>query len=573
MENDNSDIKVGIDLGTTYSCIAYLDGEGKPQVCKSLYGSDTTPSVVYFRDDGDVLVGETAVDESLAFDPERAARGVKGHMGTDWRFSVDGKDYTPVNISAVILRRMLDDIEELQATHVKKAVITCPAYFGQRERDATKEAGLEAGLEDVRILNEPTAAAISFGFGHEEDGKKRVLVYDLGGGTFDVTVLDIDGKRFTAIATDGEMKLGGMMWDEELYNIIVKKLAVSCGMPEEEVMTEAADSQKLLHDAETAKKRLSTNVSVRGAFTTSKGVRGSYTVTRKEFEDATRPLIETTVDIVRRTLESKNIDPHSIDAFLLVGGSSKMPQVKDALKEAFPDNDINVYDPDQSVAKGAALFSGYSFEEKVVEEAAPAAVKKPSEAPAQAAAPAAAPSEGVAAAPAGEAETIVVEDASEPESIPQTDGEEVPDDKQIIVHNVLSKTFGIKVTDEKKNEYISNIIFRNEVLPISKAKIYYPVDEGQKTVSIEIYENLADTGTGRTELVEGTSVGEFQVNLPDGINRSTEVRVKFTASDEGILTASADCLDTHKECEIKCSFQTTEEERQLSKGLIERMTQ
>ena len=256
---DNSSLKVGIDLGTTYSCIAYLNNEGKPEVCKNLYGSDTTPSVVYFREDGDVLVGETAVDESVAFDPERASRWVKSHMGTDWKFSVDGKDYTPVNISTVILKRLIEDIDELQATHVKRAVITCPAYFGQRERDATKEAGLEAGLEDVKILNEPTAAAISFGFGHEGDGKKRVLVYDLGGGTFDVTVLDIDGNRFTAVATDGEMRLGGMMWDEELYNLIVKKIASSYGLSADELSLNPKDSGRLLYDAERHKKRLSSN--------------------------------------------------------------------------------------------------------------------------------------------------------------------------------------------------------------------------------------------------------------------------------------------------------------------------
>lgn len=555
---DNSSMRVGIDLGTTYSCIAFLDREGKPSVCKNLYGSDTTPSVVFFRDDGDVLIGETAVDESVAFGPERAAKWFKRHMGTDWRFSVDGKDYTPVNLSAVVLKRLLEDIEELQATHVTQAVITCPAYFGQRERDATREAGLEAGLKDVRILNEPTAAAISFGFGRENEGKKRVLVYDLGGGTFDVTVLDIEGNKFTAVATDGEMRLGGIMWDEELYNLIVKKIAASSGLSPDEVAAKSEDSNLLLYNSEEQKKRLSTNVSVRGAFTPNNGTRTSYSVTRKEFEDATRHLIATTVDIVKRALESKNIDPASIDSFLLVGGSSKMPQVKAAIAEAFPNNEIMVYDPDQSIAKGAALFSGYCFDRPE-----PEIVPVPAPAPASPA-PAAA---GVPPAEQSEPQTVresEIEVIEEPE--PAAD-----DSNRIIVHNVLSKTFGIRVTDEKKNEYISNLIFRNEVLPISKTKIYYPVDEGQKVVKVSIYENLADSGTGRTEIVESTPVGEFLVNLPEGVDRRTEVSVRFKASDEGILTASADCLGTHKEYEIKCSFQTTEEERELSKGLIERM--
>lgn len=559
---DNSSLKVGIDLGTTYSCIAYLNNEGKPEVCKNLYGSDTTPSVVYFREDGDVLVGETAVDESVAFDPERASRWVKSHMGTDWKFSVDGKDYTPVNISTVILKRLIEDIDELQATHVKRAVITCPAYFGQRERDATKEAGLEAGLEDVKILNEPTAAAISFGFGHEGDGKKRVLVYDLGGGTFDVTVLDIDGNRFTAVATDGEMRLGGMMWDEELYNLITKKIASSYGLSADELSINPKDSGRLLYDAERHKKRLSSNVSVRGAFNMEDGRRGSYSVTRKEFEDATRPLITTTVDIVKRALETKNIDPATIDAFLLVGGSSKMPQVKAALSEAFPNNSIQVFDPDQSIAKGAALFSSYCFD-------APEPEIIPVPAPAPTAAPSAAAPSAAEVPPVSRSEPQTVRESGievieEPEPVAK-------DANRIIVHNVLSKTFGIRVTDEKKNEYISNLIFRNEVLPISKTKIYYPVDEGQKVVKVSIYENLADTGTDRTEIVESTPVGEFLVNLPEGVDRRTEVSVRFKASDEGILTASADCLGTHKEYEIKCSFQTTEEEKELSKGLIERM--
>ncbi len=202
----SEEFSIGIDLGTTYSCLAYIDDNNEPVVERNYEHEDTTPSVILFNDVGEKLVGSSAKDMFLMYSSDRFVLDIKRKMGTDYSVDIDGIRYTPPTLSGLILRKLLKDFEEnhgLDEGSVKSAVITVPAYFGQEEREATVNAGRIAGLEEVTLLNEPTAAAICFGFGNNQGGPKKVLVYDLGGGTFDVTVLQIDGKSFTAIATDG----------------------------------------------------------------------------------------------------------------------------------------------------------------------------------------------------------------------------------------------------------------------------------------------------------------------------------------------------------------------------------
>ena len=206
------ELSVGIDLGTTYSCLAYIDGTGDPVIERNFEQEETTPSVILFNENHEIIVGSPAKDIAAMYPPNRTFRSVKRHMGTEFRAEVDGRIYTPVTLSAAILKKMLNDFSEVHGREIKKAVITCPAYFGQNERESTKDAGKIAGLEEVIIINEPTAAAISFGYGLDES-EKRVLVYDLGGGTFDVTILEISDNTFRAVATDGERLLGGKDWD------------------------------------------------------------------------------------------------------------------------------------------------------------------------------------------------------------------------------------------------------------------------------------------------------------------------------------------------------------------------
>ena len=494
-----TDYCIGIDLGTTYSCLAYIDEDGDPVVEKNFEQEDTTPSVILFNENGEIIVGSPAKDMAMMYPPERIITSIKRQMGTDYEVDIDGEKYNPIMLSAVILRKMINDFNENHGCDVKKAVITCPAYFGQNERDATKTAGTIAGLDDVTVINEPTAAAISFGFGNAADGKKRVLVYDLGGGTFDVTILEIDGSSFTAVATDGERLLGGKDWDAVISKIIKEKVAEESGIDIETLDEDEDIKQTLVNDSETIKKRLSTAESTKGTLTVE-GQKIVFTITRDEFEAASAGLIQTTIEIIDRVLASKSFSMGDIDEVILVGGSSRMPQVKNAISAKYPDADIKVFDPDQSVAKGAALFAKSN---SMIPEGTP--VNPETGAPAE-------PIEGV-----------------------------------LSVHNVLSKTFGIKAMYEDGTEMISNIIFRNEVLPIESIKTYYPVDDGQSTIKVEIYEDAAMNNEEgmKTAVIDGAPVGEFMMELPMDVTKNTPITVKFTATDEGILIASVDCMEAH----------------------------
>lgn len=525
-----TDYCIGIDLGTTYSCLAYIDEDGDPVVEKNFEQEDTTPSVILFNENGEIIVGSPAKDMAMMYPPERVITAIKRQIGTDYEVEIDGDVYNPVMLSAVILRKMINDFNENHGCDVRRAVITCPAYFGQNERDATKTAGTIAGLDDVTVINEPTAAAISFGFGNADGGRRRVLVYDLGGGTFDVTVLEIDGTSFTAVATDGERLLGGKDWDAVISKLIKEKVAEETGMDVEAIDEDEEIQQTLVNDSETIKKRLSTAESTKGTLTAN-GQKVVYTVTRDEFETASAGLVQTTVDIIDRVLASKDFTIADIDDIILVGGSSRMPQVRNAIAARYPDAEIKVFDPDQSVAKGASLFS-----------------------------------KSVALAPVAEA-------ASEAETgVP---AEPVPG--VLSVHNVLSKTFGIKAMYEEGGEMfemVSNIIFRNEVLPIESVKTYYPVDEGQTSIKVEIYENAASNNEAgrKVEIIESTPVGEFMMDLPPNITKNTPITVKFTATDEGILIASVDCMDQHTDYQIENDLKMSEEDIVKSQGLMEKVT-
>ncbi|MDR0509036.1 MAG: Hsp70 family protein [Candidatus Methanoplasma sp.] len=518
---------IGIDLGTTYSCLAYIDEEGDPVVEKNFEQEDTTPSVVLFNENGEIIVGSPAKDMAIMYPIERVVTAIKRQIGTDYEVDIDGDKYTPITLSAAILRKMINDFNDNHGVEVTKAVITCPAYFGQNERDATKTAGYVAGLEGVTIINEPTAAAISFGFGAGTEGRKRVMVFDLGGGTFDVTILEIDGTSFTAVATDGERLLGGKDWDQLLTKIIKQKVCEENGIDESELEDDDDVKQALILDSETIKKRLSSAESTKGTLTVG-GKKAVYTITRAEFEAATAPLMQTTLDIIDRTLASKNFSITDIDDVILVGGSSRMPQVKNGITQKYPEANVKVFDPDQSIAKGAALFAK-SHNWAIAEESAAAAV-------------------------AGETY--------------------IPKEGEITVHNVLSKSFGIKAMYDDGREMISNIIFRNEVLPIVSTKTYYPIDDGQASIKVEIYENSAsNTEEGkRIELIDGYSVGEFEMDLPEGVNRSTPITVKFVATDEGILVSHVDCMSQHAEYQLQNKLQMSDAEIKDSQGLMERVT-
>ena len=540
----SEEYSIGIDLGTTYSCLAYIDDNNEPVVERNYEHEDTTPSVILFNDVGEKLVGSSAKDMFLMYSSDRFVLDIKRKMGTDYSVDIDGIRYTPPTLSGLILRKLLKDFEEnhgLDEGSVKSAVITVPAYFGQEEREATVNAGRIAGLEEVTLLNEPTAAAICFGFGNNQGGPKKVLVYDLGGGTFDVTVLQIDGKSFTAIATDGQRLMGGKDWDAALKQIIIGKIAEMSGLSEDEIEADNDIMEALVLDSEDLKKRLSTSESTRGTMTIG-GRKVTYTVTREEFEDATRHLIDSTADTVEEVLNSKNLTVGDIDAFLLVGGSSRMPQVKSVISARFPGANIKIYDPDQSIAKGAAVYC----KSRDVLSDAKAEIKQQMDA--QQTAP-----------------------ADETEMASRVDEVAMSTDDAIVVHNVLSKSLGVKAGDGNGNEYISNIVFRDVTLPLVENRTYYPYVDGQLSVEVEIFENSARNNEDgmRVELADATLVGSFPMKLPEDVTKNTPINIRFTVNDDGMVFAYVECKDQHAEYNLKTKTSMTDEEIRKYRGIVE----
>ncbi len=540
----SEEFSIGIDLGTTYSCLAYIDDNNEPVVERNYEHEDTTPSVILFNDVGEKLVGSSAKDMFLMYSSDRFVLDIKRKMGTDYSVDIDGIRYTPPTLSGLILRKLLKDFEEnhgLDEGSVKSAVITVPAYFGQEEREATVNAGRIAGLEEVTLLNEPTAAAICFGFGNNQGGPKKVLVYDLGGGTFDVTVLQIDGKSFTAIATDGQRLMGGKDWDAALKQIIIGKIAEMSGLSEDEIEADNDIMEALVLDSEDLKKRLSTSESTRGTMTIG-GRKVTYTVTREEFEDATRHLIDSTADTVEEVLNSKNLTVGDIDAFLLVGGSSRMPQVKSVIGARFPGANIKIYDPDQSIAKGAAVYC----KSRDVLSDAKAEIKQQMDA--QQTAP-----------------------ADETEMASRVDEVAMSTDDAIVVHNVLSKSLGVKAGDGNGNEYISNIVFRDVTLPLVENRTYYPYVDGQLSVEVEIFENSARNNEDgmRVELADATLVGSFPMKLPEDVTKNTPINIRFTVNDDGMVFAYVECKDQHAEYNLKTKTSMTDEEIRKYRGIVE----
>lgn len=506
------ELNVGIDLGTTYSCLAYIDRSGDPVIERNFEQEETTPSVILFNENHEIIVGSPAKDIAAMYPPERTFVSVKRHMGTKFNAEVDGKIYTPVTLSAAILKKMLDDFSEVHGRKIKRAVVTCPAYFGQNERESTKNAGRIAGLDDVIIINEPTAAAIAFGYGND-NSEKRVLVYDLGGGTFDVTVLDIAGGSFNAVATDGERLLGGRDWDLALAALILKKVSQESGIPIEELEEDEDAAVTLEVDTESIKKRLTTAESTRGSMNVGTE-RIIYTVTREEFEEATAHLFERTLDVMSDILESVNTPMSEVDDVILVGGSCKMPHIIDGIMKLYPEVNIRLFDPDRSVAKGAAIFAKSKSMSEVGYE----------------------------------------------------------DEYAIKVKNVLSKSFGVKV-DYAGEEVISNIIYRNESLPLENVKIYYPMEDEQSSVLIEIFENSAIRSEDdiRIGITEGDYVGAFDMELPEGVTKDTPITVKFKAAEDGTISAEAECLGEIKEYSLESFLTISEEDLEKSKGLVEKV--
>ena len=345
---------IGIDLGTTNSCVSVVEND-VPVIIPSATGATTTPSIVAFTKNGERLTGEAAARQAVT-NPERTITSVKRHMGSDWSARIDGKEYKPQAISAMILMQLKKDAEKFLGEEVTEAVITVPAYFNDIQRQATKDAGRIAGLNVKRIINEPTSAALSYGLNHGEP--QKVMVYDLGGGTFDVSIIEIGEGIIEVLATSGNNHLGGDDFDERLVQGIVRKFKDKTRV---DLTKDFAAMQRIREAAERAKKELSTSdtTHIMQPFITQ--VKGEalhldMVITRQEFESMISDLIQKTEDPVRNALNDAHISPAQLGRVLLVGGSTRVPAVQRKVREMTgkePSRNIN---PDECVAKGAAIL-------------------------------------------------------------------------------------------------------------------------------------------------------------------------------------------------------------------------
>ncbi len=348
---------LGIDLGTTNSAFAVMEG-GDPEIIVNGEGDRTTPSIVAFTDDGERLVGKPAKNQAVQ-NPEHTIRSIKRHMGdSDYTVDIEGEEYTPEQISAMILQKIKRDAEEYLGDDVEKAVITVPAYFNDRQRQATKNAGEIAGFEVERIINEPTAASMAYGL--DDDSSQTVLVYDLGGGTFDVSVLDLGGGVYEVVATNGDNDLGGDDWDEAIIDWMADEFENNHGI---DLREDRQALQRLKDAAEEAKIELSsrkeTNVNLPFITATDSGpVHLETSLTRAKFESLTQDLIDRTVEPTRQALADAGYDKSDIDEAILVGGSTRMPQVQDKVEELIGKEPKKNVNPDEAVALGAAIQGG-----------------------------------------------------------------------------------------------------------------------------------------------------------------------------------------------------------------------
>jgi len=356
MEETKMSKIIGIDLGTTNSCLAVMEG-GQPVVIANSEGMRTTPSTIAFTKTGERLVGETAKRQAIT-NPDNTVMSIKRQMGTNFKVTAEGKDYSPQELSAMILGKLKADAEAYLGEPVTKAVITVPAYFTDSQRQATKDAGKIAGLEVERIINEPTAAALSYGLENEKE--QKIMVYDLGGGTFDVSIIDIGDGTIEVLATSGNNRLGGDDFDERVIKFLVEEFKKQENM---DLRQDKMAMQRLKEAAEKAKKELSTvvttNINLPFITMNQDGPKHmDINLTRAKFDELTHDLVEKTMGPVQTALKDADLSPSELDKILLVGGSTRIPAVQEAVKKLIGKEPFKGINPDECVALGASIQAG-----------------------------------------------------------------------------------------------------------------------------------------------------------------------------------------------------------------------
>ncbi len=547
----------GIDLGTTYSCIAYVDETGRPVVVPNSDSEMTTPSVVHFESADNIVVGKQAKNMSK-LEPDRVVEFVKRDMGNAaYGFEVDGRQYRPEELSSHILRKLVGDASQYVGEEIKDVVITCPAYFGINEREATKNAGELAGLNVHHILNEPTAAAICYGLDRAK-GDQIVLVYDLGGGTFDVTVIALKGSDIHVVVTGGNRTLGGKDWDDRVTEYFASQFAEAHpdkGSP----LDDSYSYQELLKSAEDAKKTLTTKekspVSVSHG-----GERVRVELTREKFEEITADLLDQTVQITRDLLEkARDRGYDSVDQILLVGGSSKMPYVAQRMKEEFG-GEVQLFEPDLAVAKGAALMGVKILAGEMIKEVI-------------------AGEQGVSKDEVDleSLDTRTLEKAAE-EASRRTPGAFRLPSKQLAemarrkIVNVSSKSFGVvAIKDEQSmEEFVAFLIHNNTPVPAEVTETGFgTMRPDQRDVQVRVMEQSGQEES--PELSDNTDIGEGTITaLPPNLPAGSPIHVTFCLEEDGTLRVSALEPSSGKDLkfDIKVEGVMSREEVEERKGIL-----
>lgn len=486
----------GIDLGTTYSCIACLNAYGQPEVIPNFAGFRTTPSVVYFSPDQETcIVGESAKNSQVA-DYEETVSFIKREMEKDYAKPTKFPwGLTPTEISAYILRKLVDDANNYTDGPASyDVVITCPAYFGTVAREQTRQAGQIAGLNVLRVVNEPTAAAVAYGaaLNQQENESKNIFVYDLGGGTFDISFINACKNEIEVLGTDGDSRLGGYDWDY----CLAQEFLAEFNRANNTVLKFDGNQALLNHfmlEAEKCKIMLTSRNTTRVNLSWE-GQSVRFEISREKFQMLTSDLLEKTISITQKLLQNvqakKGIMLTDQVDVILVGGSSRMPQIQERLKDFFKDYgcSIRLRDPDECVAKGAALIA----DSQLVEKYQPA------------------------------------------------------DTPPIQLHDVTSKSYGLGIVsgeDYNKN-LISHLIYKNTPLPVEKEDVFYTISNGQPRVSLRIYESDSEQKTIPVE--EGNSLDvNHELLLPPNLPADTEIVVQFSLGTDGILAVTASYGDQH----------------------------
>lgn len=544
-ELNNTGKVFGIDLGTTYSCIAYIDENNKPVVVKNSEGELTTPSVVYFESREDITVGESAKESSKMY-PDEVVSFIKRSIGKpNSNLKINGVEMSPAEISSYILKKVVNDaVDNLKIEGklkdnetIKDVVITCPAYFGINERTATQTAGELAGLNVLQIINEPTAAAITYGVA-DDSVEKTVLVYDLGGGTFDITMIHIKPGEIKVICTGGDHNLGGKDWDDKILIYLDDEFGKQTGK-KESVLDDPETLQELVLSTEKAKKLLTSKEKAPISINYM-GERVRIELTREKFDSLTNDLLERTISLTEdifKEASKKGYDKSIVSEILLVGGSSKMPQVTKRVKEAFG-IPTRMFDPDESVAKGAALYADRKNEYNILlDEIAEKTGKTKEEIKIEL-----------------DTSKSSINDLAEEANIDISEKKYLGAADDIKISNVSSRSFGTVAYNQKRELRLFNLIMKNDTLPKEATDTFFPSRGAQKNVNIQVLENLSSDKSIDPSL--GQEVGAVKLDLPPGMDDKTPIEITFRLNEEGLLELKA--VERKNNTFIEAKFETKE---------------